>query len=47
MVLILLINSIKVLWHLTVSVVWFGFLAVKWLVDFSIGFIKGFKTTAP
>ncbi|MDA8769095.1 hypothetical protein N9M71_03050 [Winogradskyella sp.] len=47
MVLILLTNSIKVLWHLTVSVLWFGFLAVKWLVDFSIGFIKGFKTSAP
>lgn len=47
MVLILIINSIKVLWHLTVSVVWFGFLTVKWLIDFSIGFIKGFKTTAP
>ena len=45
MLLILLINSIKVLWHLTVSVLWFGFLILKWLIDFSIGFIKVFKTS--
>ncbi len=43
MVLILIVNSIKVLWYLSVSVLWFGFLIFKWLVDFSIGFIKGFK----
>ena len=47
MVLILIINSIKVLWHLTVSVLWFGFLILKWFIDFSIGFIKGFKTSTP
>ena len=47
MVLILITNSIKVLWHLTVSVLWFGFLILKWLIDFSIGFIKGFKTSTP
>ena len=46
MVLILITNSIKVLWHLSVSVLWFGFLILKWLIDFSIGFLKGFKTSA-
>ena len=46
MVLILITNSIKVLWHLSISFLWLGFLAVKWLVDFSIGFVKGFKTSA-
>lgn len=46
MVLILIVNSIKILWHLSVSFLWFGFLATKWLVDFSIGFVKGFKTPA-
>ena len=46
MVLILIVNSIKILWHLSVSFLWFGFLATKWLVDFSIGFVKGFKTLA-
>ena len=47
MVLILITNSIKVLWHLSISVLWFVFLILKWLIDFSIGFIKGFKTSAP
>ena len=46
MVLILITNSIKVLWHLSISFLWLGFLAIKWLVDFSIGFGKGFKTSA-
>jgi hypothetical protein len=46
MVLILITNSIKVLWHLSISFLWLGFLAIKWLVDFSIGFVKGFKTSA-
>ena len=46
MVLILITNSIKVLWHLSVSILWFGFLILKWLIDFSIGFLKGFKTSA-
>ncbi len=46
MVLILIINSIKILRHLSVSVLWFAFLIFKWLVDFSIGFVKGFKTPA-
>jgi hypothetical protein len=47
MVLILIVNTIKILWHLSISFLWFGFLATKWLVDFSIGFVKGFKTPAP
>ena len=46
MVLILITNSIKVLWHLSISFFWLGFLVIKWLVDFSIGFVKGFKTSA-
>ena len=45
MVLILIINSIKILWHLSISILWFGFLTLKWFVDFSIGFSKGFKTS--
>jgi hypothetical protein len=45
MMLILIVNSIKILWHLSVSFLWFSFLAAKWLVDFSIGFVKGFKTS--
>jgi len=46
MVLILITNSIKVLWHLSISFLWLVFLVIKWLVDFSIGFVKGFKTSA-
>lgn len=47
MALILVVNSIKVIWHLSISFLWLGFLAVKWLVDFSIGFVKGIKTPVP
>ena len=47
MVLVLITNSIKALWYLSISMLWFGYLIVKWLVDFSIGFVKGFKTPAP
>ena len=46
MVLILITNSFKFLWHLSISFLWFSFLVIKWLVDFSIGFVKGFKTSA-
>ena len=45
MVLILIVNSIKVLWHLFVSILWFAFLILRWLVDFSIGFVRGFRTS--
>ena len=45
MVLILIVNSIKILWHLSLSVLWFAFLILKWLVDFSIGFVRGFRTS--
>jgi hypothetical protein len=42
---ILCVNTIKIFWHIVISVFWFGFLLLKWLVDFSIGFFKGFKTS--
>ena len=45
MLVILFINSIKIIWHLSISILWFGFLTLKWFVDFSIGFSKGFKTS--
>ena len=45
MLVILFINSIKIIWHLSISILWFGFLTLKWFVDFSIGFLKGFKTS--
>lgn len=47
MLLILIVNSVKILWHLSISFFWFGFLILKWLIDFSIGFFKGFKTSTP
>ena len=45
MLVILCVNSIKIFWHISISIFWFGFLILKWLVDFSIGFFKGFKTS--
>lgn len=34
---------IKVVWHLAVNFLWLVFLALKWLVDFTVGFYKGFR----
>jgi hypothetical protein len=45
MLVILFVNSIKIFWHIAIAVFWFGFLILKWLVAFSIGFFKGFKTS--
>jgi len=40
---ILCVNTIKIFWHISIAIFWFGFLILKWLVAFSIGFFKGFK----
>ncbi|GGE09066.1 hypothetical protein [Psychroflexus salis] len=34
---------IKLVWHITVNLLWLAFLTIKWFVDFGIGFYKGFK----
>lgn len=43
MVIILLVNFIKFFWYASISILWFGFLSMKWIVDFIIGFFKGFR----
>jgi hypothetical protein len=43
MLVILCVNTIKIFWHISIAVFWFGFLILKWLVAFSIVFFKGFK----
>jgi hypothetical protein len=47
MLVILCVNTIKIFWHISIAVFWFGFLILKWLVAFSIGFFKGFKADSP
>jgi hypothetical protein len=42
---VLLIGIFRVFWHVSIAVLWFGFLLLKWMVDFSIGFFKGFKAS--
>ena len=44
MLVILVVNFIKFFWLLSISILWFGFLSLKWLIDFTIGFFKGFKS---
>ena len=46
MVIILFVNFIKVFWHIFISFLWFSFLTLKWIVDFTIGFFKGFRNVA-
>ena len=43
MVIILFVNFIKFFWYTSISILWVGFLSVKWIVDFTIGFIKGYR----
>ena len=45
MLVILCVNCIKIFWHIAISIFWFGFLILKWFVDFSMGFLKGFKAS--
>jgi hypothetical protein len=44
MVISLIINVFKFLWYISISILWFAFLAVKWVVDFIVGFYKGYRT---
>ena len=46
MLVILCVNTIKIFWHISIAIFWFGFLILKWLVAFSIGFFKGFKAAS-
>jgi hypothetical protein len=39
----LLINLFKFLWYISTTILWFVFLTLKWLVDFFIGFYRGYK----
>jgi hypothetical protein len=34
----------KLLWHVGTSTLWILFLSIKWLVDFVIGFYKGYRS---
>ena len=45
MFVVLFIGIFRVFWHVSIAVLWFGFLLLKWMVDFSIGFFKGFKAS--
>ena len=40
----LLINIFKFLWYISITLLWFAFLSLKWIVDFFIGFYRGYKT---
>ena len=43
MLVILFVNFIKAFWYIFISILWFLFLTLKWIVDFLIGFFKGFR----
>jgi hypothetical protein len=43
----LTINIVKFIWYATISIIWLVFLIVKWFVDFTVGFYKGFKNKDP
>jgi hypothetical protein len=42
----LLSNLFKLLWRVSSALIWLLFLTLKWLMDFIIGFYKGFRQTA-
>jgi hypothetical protein len=39
----LFVNIFKFLWFISTTILWFVFLSLKWVVDFLIGFYKGYK----
>ncbi|MFD2551475.1 hypothetical protein ACFSQP_06565 [Bizionia sediminis] len=39
------IGILKLFWRLTVFIVWMLFLTLAWCIDFSVGFVKGFRDT--
>jgi hypothetical protein len=41
----LLATVFKLLWHVGTATLWILFLTVKWMVDFFIGFYKGYKSS--
>lgn len=43
MMVIFIVNSIKLFWHVSITILWFTYLIFKWIVDFTIGFFKGVK----
>ena len=42
----LFVNIFKFLWYISTTILWFIFLSLKWIVDFLIGFYKGYNTKA-
>ena len=40
----LFVNIFKFVWYTSITLLWFAFLSLKWIVDFFIGFYKGYKT---
>ncbi|TQD40294.1 hypothetical protein [Haloflavibacter putidus] len=40
---ILALNTMKFFWYIFINILWFSFLIIKWIVDFFVGFYKGFK----
>jgi hypothetical protein len=40
----LLATVFKLLWHLGFAALWLVFLTIKWVVDFVIGFYRGYRS---
>ena len=43
MLVIMCFNMIKFMWHITMSLFWFSYLFIRWIIDFILGFIKGLQ----
>lgn len=43
MMIVLFVNLVKLFWHISVTFLWFTYLSIKWFIDFTIGFVKGFR----
>jgi hypothetical protein len=39
----LVFGLLQLVWHLTVNLLWLVVLAIKWFIDFVVGFYKGFQ----
>jgi len=43
MMVIFIVNLIKLFWHVSITILWFTYLIFKWFLDFTVGFIKGYR----
>lgn len=43
MIVIACVNTIKLMWHITILTIWYSYLLIRWIIDFTFGFVRSFE----